>query len=297
MTSGCVRSSWSHSCELVDGEVGLHAGDVLERLDAVVAQRDHALVGGVGRPVQADTGGAARRARSPSASNAAARPCRARPARSRRTATRAEDSSAPRPDAVLAVQHRSDRGEFVGRQRIKGVRHPSLRSHRRRCRSAIRRDSSPASVVPPARSPPTPVGGRRWGRIRGGSAGRTPSPPARSAVYRGQPSPGTPVRLNARHRVCTSSADPPRRATVGGGGQQRPEPGAVDVEDREQFGGVGGAEPRPAEACAARSRTGTRRSAHAGRAPRRSAMPRCRRRSRRRAGCRRSDSGSPDRPR
>ena len=50
--------------ELVDGEVGLHAGHVVERLDPVVAQRDDALVGGVGRPVQADRrsrGGRARR--------------------------------------------------------------------------------------------------------------------------------------------------------------------------------------------------------------------------------------------
>ena len=47
--------------ELVDGEVGLHAGDVVERLDAVVGQRHHALVGGVVGTLQADHLGATRR--------------------------------------------------------------------------------------------------------------------------------------------------------------------------------------------------------------------------------------------
>ena len=50
--------------ELIDGEVGLHAGDVLERLGAIVGQGHHALVGGVVRPLQADHFGASRRRRS-----------------------------------------------------------------------------------------------------------------------------------------------------------------------------------------------------------------------------------------
>ena len=50
--------------ELVDGEVGLHAGDMFERLGTVVAQRHSALVGGVVRPLQADHGGASGRRRS-----------------------------------------------------------------------------------------------------------------------------------------------------------------------------------------------------------------------------------------
>jgi hypothetical protein len=47
--------------EFVDGEVGLHAGDVFERFDAVVGQRHHGLIRGVVRALQADHRGAARR--------------------------------------------------------------------------------------------------------------------------------------------------------------------------------------------------------------------------------------------
>jgi len=51
--------------ELVDGEVRLHARDVLERLDAAVGQRNHALVGGVVGTLQADRLGASGRDSSP----------------------------------------------------------------------------------------------------------------------------------------------------------------------------------------------------------------------------------------
>ena len=42
-------------------------------------------------------------------------------------------------------------------------------------------------------------------------------------------------------------ADPQRGAPVGRGGQQRAEPGAIDVEDRKQLGGMGRPQTRPAQ--------------------------------------------------
>ena len=56
--------------ELVDGEVGLHTGNVVERFDPVVVERHHALVGGVVGALQADHLGAPRR-RGPAAVEAA----------------------------------------------------------------------------------------------------------------------------------------------------------------------------------------------------------------------------------
>ncbi len=49
--------------EFVDGEIGLHTGDVFERLDMVVGQGHHALVGGIVGALQAGHRGAARRHR------------------------------------------------------------------------------------------------------------------------------------------------------------------------------------------------------------------------------------------
>ena len=61
--------------ELVDGEVGLHAWDVVERLDAVVGQRHHALVGGVVGALQADHFGTPGRERPPAVEGGAIRSC------------------------------------------------------------------------------------------------------------------------------------------------------------------------------------------------------------------------------
>ena len=71
MTSGCVAQQLVALDELVDGEVGLHAGNVFERLDPVVGQRHHALVGGVGRALAGTSPSARRAGASPPSSNAA----------------------------------------------------------------------------------------------------------------------------------------------------------------------------------------------------------------------------------
>ena len=117
--------------ELVDGEVGLHAWDVVERLDAVVGQRHHALVGGVVGALQADHFGTPGRERPPAVEggqfglrrfdefNGSDPPAQVR-------CRRPAGSS---PDPVLAPQDRRYSCELVGRQRIQWVVHPITQSH------------------------------------------------------------------------------------------------------------------------------------------------------------------------
>ena len=155
--------------ELVDGEVGLHSGNVLERLDAIVGQRHHALVGGVGRPLQADHVGAPRWRRSPVVERAQLGLARFG------QLDRREPPSVSH--AVLALQDRRDRPELVAAERIQWVSHAITQSHPLTPRSDS--EFGDGLSARPARSLPRPAGGRRAGRIRRGAAGRTPSPRGR----------------------------------------------------------------------------------------------------------------------
>jgi len=116
--------------ELVDGEVGLHAGNVFERLDPVVGQRHEALVRGVVRPLQTNHLGPSRRRRSPVVE--------------RRQFGLARFGQLDRrvppagTDAVRALQDRRDRPELVARERIQWVSHGITQSHRRHAAQPIR---------------------------------------------------------------------------------------------------------------------------------------------------------------
>ena len=92
--------------ELVDGEVGLHTGDVVERLDPVAVQRHHALVGGVVGALQADHLGTPGRRRAPAVESRQLGLCRF---------DEFDGSDPPAvPHSVLATQDRCRRSELVG---------------------------------------------------------------------------------------------------------------------------------------------------------------------------------------
>src|SRR6185295_12517218 len=105
------------------------------------------------------------------------------------------------PSPTPCSRIRIDRPELVLVKRIQWVRHGITQSHPRQAAQPIRRRRQPVASENPSHACLRSACGSYSTRGR-----RSNTITARSAlVYAGQPSPGTPVRENARQRDCTSS--------------------------------------------------------------------------------------------
>jgi hypothetical protein len=113
--------------ELVDGEIGLDTGDVLERFDPVIGQRHRPLVGGVVRALQTDHLGASRRPISPVVERT-----QLFLAGLDQFDRRVPPARFASGHSVLAPQYGSDRGELVCAERVEWISHLITQSHTRR---------------------------------------------------------------------------------------------------------------------------------------------------------------------
>ncbi len=161
--------------------------------------------------------------------------------------------------AALTSQHRSHGGELVGRQGIKRVtsRHHSITSSSGSARN-LENCGRPRRAVSANPS-------HAWRRSAVGSYSRrecrSNTITARSsAVYRGPSLAGHAGTAERSPPALHVVADPACRTPVRDSGHQRTRTGPVDVEDGEQFGARGWRRARTSGRCAARSRSGTRRS-------------------------------------
>ena len=171
-----VRMSAQHLValdELVDGEVGLHAGHVLERLDAIVGERHHALVGGVrasgsGRPPWRGARGWCRPLERAQLGLG----------RARSVSIEAKRQPNPGPPACTSCSRRKICSDGANSSADSGSRGcvTRLRNHISRCRAGASRDHDRTGVNwrRQREALPRHAGGRRPGRTRRGSACRTP---------------------------------------------------------------------------------------------------------------------------
>ncbi len=236
--------AWSHSTNSSTVKLGCTPGTCSKDSTRSSAQRHHTLVGGVVRPLQADHLGAPRQELAPRRTRAV-RPCSVRSFRLARFDH--FDGCIPPAvsDAMLTPQDRCDRRELVAAERIQRVCHSD-----HAITSALRCAAISGTATHSA-------GGQREALPRLAAFGVRVVFDTGMAVENLH----RPICARVRRPVVAGHAgagecppaclhviaDAKRRSSVCGGGDQHAELRAVDVEYRQQLGGMGGAKARPTQ--------------------------------------------------